>query len=207
VAARKSVRTASAKRKRRRSSKVKPELPSVRKKQKPKPKPPPVRKKQTKPPQGLTDLGRRPNSRDAYRRSERDRKKKRVKKPLSRDEKRAFFRLGKKDPRDLARRAGVTEATVKRWKREGIPERAKKSVRTALDRSKASRRASTYRKVHEARREDLGHLHGKRRADRMLLQSMIDSSDRRYERFMKRMRKLGFSDKAARDEFFSPEVL
>lgn len=199
MAAKKSVRTAAPKRKRRRSSEVKPKPKSTPKPRTRKPQPPP----------GLRDIStnRRQNSRDAYRREERDRKKRRAKRRLSRDEKREFFRLGKRDPRELARRAGVTEATVKRWKRDGVPERAKKAVRAAIDRSKASRRASTYRKVHEERRRDLGHLHGKRRADRMLLQSMIDSGDRRYVEFMKRMRKLGFSDKAARDEFFSPEVV
>ena len=166
-------------------------------------------KKKRSLPAGLKSLApapKRSRERDEDRKRRKAAKERREGRPLSQRESRAFFRLGGGDTRSIAQRAGVTEATVKRWARDGIPAKRKRDVRRALDRSAAAKTAVRFREGYAARRETIGaHLHGKRRADRMLLESMIDSGDARWLGFEKKMRSLGFSSRGTRDEFFSPK--
>lgn len=190
MAARKRIRTRASPRKKRSPSPVKSEP-----------------KKKRGLPAGLRELApKRSRERDEDRERREAAKARREGRPLSQRESRAFFRLGGGDTRSIAQRAGVTEATVKRWARDGIPAKRKRDVRRALDRSAAAKTAVRFREGYAARRETIGaHLHGKRRADRMLLESMIDSGDARWLAFQERMLQLGFTLRGARDEFFSPK--
>jgi hypothetical protein len=87
--------------------------------------------------------------------------------------------------------------------------------------SEAAKRGWAKRKLHSIREKYLGplwvgkgrnrlpnpeSLHGMDKDDWYVLRHMIQSFDPRYAGFMNEATELGFSDSAARDEWFSPEV-
>jgi len=90
------------------------------------------------------------------------------------------------------------QAAIKGW------ETRRKNKRARSRRAKKGWRTRWFRQARYAAADG---LHGKLRADWKVLVAMIDNNDPAWLAFLARAEELGFTTRAARDEWFSPQML
>lgn len=116
----------------------------------------------------------------------------------------------------LAKRVGVTEATVKRWLNVGPPAARHGAIQAIFDRSEAARRGWETRRLHEAREiifkqhgivsPDGTPLTGHRPEAHTFLTAMLRENDPAWVEFREHAERQGMGTQWAKNQWYSPGV-